>query len=529
MKKQLTPALLIPGLLLCYDFLFWNEMPGINLVLFFLLLTAFFIYSFPQLRRNKTALILLLLSFIAVALVAVNNTPISMWTAITLLVITTGFVHQASFRSAPYALGYSLLRFSQSPGILWRAFRKLTSRSPQLDRMFRHHKLIYFPVLITVIFFVIYIIGDAQFATAFGNSLDEVFNFLSCLTDYFSIPHLLFLLLGTFLITAAMVPKTPSAIVESELKQTDELSRRGSKRTKVPRVPEPDHYPVSINSLSSSPHMLGLKSEYRRGVITLIFINLLLLCVNAVDVSKVWFEGQSDVLSTISMKSNSSLRSQAVHEGTNALIFSILMAMAVLLLFFRGNINFLKKNKLLLQLAYIWIIQNALLAITVGIRNYYYIDDCGLTMKRIGVFAFLIATVFGLVTFYFKIREKKSAYYLIRMNSWAVCAVFLLLSAIDWDPLMANYNINHLPHEKLDKQFLLWLSPHALPELIENKQIFINEGNTPEINSRKEGLLRNRIEDFIYNYENLSWKSSNYADYRVYNYLLTQKQISWTR
>jgi hypothetical protein len=37
-------------------------------------------------------------------------------------------------------------------------------------------------------------------------------------------------------------------------------------------------------------------------------------------------------------------RSQAVHESTYVLIFSILLAMAILIFFFRGNINFLNKT-----------------------------------------------------------------------------------------------------------------------------------------------------------------------------------------
>jgi hypothetical protein len=270
--------------------------------------------------------------------------------------------------------------------------------------------------------------------------------------------------------------------------------------------------------------MLSLKNEYRRGVITLSLINLLLLIVNVVDISSVWFNGQHDVANTTDMQSSAAMRSSAVHSSTDALIFSIFLAMAVLLFFFRGNINFLRKNKVIQQLAYVWIIQNLLLGITVAIRNWYYIDDFGLTTKRIGVFAFLLCTSIGLLTFYFKISQKKSTFYLVRVNSWVVTGIFLLLCLVDWDPVIAKYNISHLAPDKLDKHYLLWLNDHALPVMIEHKELFTNNAE-----SKQEEELQWRAQHFVDNYEKRSWPSWNYADYRVYHYLITQQKIKWNR
>src|SRR4029078_2183385 len=70
----------------------------------------------------------------------------------------------------------------------------------------------------------------------------------------------------------------------------------------------------------------SVKNEYQRGLITLILINLLLLSVNIVDIAKVWVESYQEVLDASGWKSNASLRSQAVHESTDALILSIFMA-----------------------------------------------------------------------------------------------------------------------------------------------------------------------------------------------------------
>jgi len=84
---------------------------------------------------------------------------------------------------------------------------------------------------------------------------------------------------------------------------------------------------------------------------------------------------------------------------------------------------------------------------------------------------------------------------------------------------MAQYNISHVPEEKLDKQFLLWLSDHALPVLIQHKEIFINDSVSPEKSAVKQMMFNNRIDHFLSYYESHTWQSWNYADYKVYHYL----------
>jgi hypothetical protein len=529
MKTINLRPLLIPGLLIAYNFLFWDQSFGINLPIFFLLLSLILFSLFPHIRSGRLPAILISGSLIASVLVVLNNTSLSKGTAIIMVFISIAFVHHASLRSGPYGLLYFAIQLIRSPKTLWKEFRKLTAHSPGTEKIFRHHKLIYFPVLITIVFLIIYSIGDPQFASSLGDAVKYLGDFLEWLSEFLSVSHLVFLLFGLLLLIAATVPKNPSAIVEGELKQSDLLIRKRRREGPVKKetaIPSNVYIPGTVSILPRP--VLTLKNEYRRGLITLILINLLLLCVNSIDISKVWFEGQHDVLETTNWRSNATMRSQAVHASTDALILSIFLAMAVLLFFFRGNINFLRKNKLIQQLAYVWIIQNVLLGATVALRNYYYIDDCGLTMKRIGVFAFLLATSIGLLMFYFKIRDKKSTFYLIRINSWAVAGIFLLLSLVDWDPLMARYNINHLPPDKLDKQFLLWLSDHALPVLIEHKEIFLRDQESKK-NSWKEGELQRRVEHFMDRYESRSWASWNYADYRVHQYLITQEKITWNR
>ena len=92
--------------------------------------------------------------------------------------------------------------------------------------------------------------------------------------------------------------------------------------------------------------IMALRNENTIGLISLVMLNILLLFINVIDIKYVWFG--------FTYTANVSL-TKYVHEGAGLLIFSIVLAMLVLLFFFRGNLNFYKKNKWLRYLAYAWI------------------------------------------------------------------------------------------------------------------------------------------------------------------------------
>ena len=79
----------------------------------------------------------------------------------------------------------------------------------------------------------------------------------------------------------------------------------------------------------------ALNYELRSGILLLLMLNALILLVNLLDIYWVWFnfewEGQ--------------YLKQFVHEGTYLLILSIFISIALVLFFFRGNMNFYKKKQ----------------------------------------------------------------------------------------------------------------------------------------------------------------------------------------
>ena len=160
-----------------------------------------------------------------------------------------------------------------------------------------------------------------------------------------------------------------------------------------------------------------------------------------------------------------------VHEGAGLLIFSIILAMLLLLLFFRGNLNFYKKNKWLRYGAYLWIFQNLFLVFSVCMRDYYYISHYGLAYKRIGLLFFLAMVLAGLLTVFLKIYYTKTTYYLLRINAWVAILLLVFASTVHWDETIARYNLARKSSIPLDIHFLLSLSDKTLPLIENNKEL----------------------------------------------------------
>lgn len=276
------------------------------------------------------------------------------------------------------------------------------------------------------------------------------------------------------------------------------------------------------NKTLKSFGMKSLLNEYRAGVFLLIILNLLILTVNVIDIKWVWFgfewEGQ--------------YLKQFVHEGTYLLILSMLISIVLVLYYFRGNLNFYKNNKLLKYLSFIWLMQNGVLAISVAIRNFWYINYFALAYKRIGVIVFLALTLYGLYTVYRKVSRGKSAFYLFKTNSYGLLVVLIITSTINWDVIIAEYNFKNANHSFLHLNYLSGLSDKALPyldkSLTELQQIdkiqkekfpFEKLYMTPE---EYHSIIEQRKILFLEKWQSKSFLSWNLAEYIAAKKLTSQ-------
>jgi hypothetical protein len=176
---------------------------------------------------------------------------------------------------------------------------------------------------------------------------------------------------------------------------------------------------------------LDLDFERRSGEITLVLLNVLLLVFIVTYNYEQFFE----------VVEKSKL-SAATHERVNSVIFSIVMAVGVILFYFKGGFNFDEKAKNLKQLSKIWILLNGILIISTIIKNSEYVSFFGLTYKRLGVYVFLILAIIGLFFTFSKITKQKTNAYLFNQMVWYFYGTILLCSYVNWGNWITNYNIS---------------------------------------------------------------------------------------
>ena len=175
---------------------------------------------------------------------------------------------------------------------------------------------------------------------------------------------------------------------------------------------------------------LDIDSERTSGLISFSAINVLLLIFIATYNYEQFFEFT---------KSADGLSAET-HERVNSVIMSIVMAILVILFYFKRGFNFDDKAKSLKISAKIWIVLNAVLVISASLKNSEYIINFGLTYKRLGVYAFLTMALIGLIFTFIKIQKKKTNAFLFNKMFWACYGLILVCSYVNWGGIITSNN-----------------------------------------------------------------------------------------
>lgn len=176
---------------------------------------------------------------------------------------------------------------------------------------------------------------------------------------------------------------------------------------------------------------LDIDSERTSGLISFSALNILLLIFIATYNYEQFFEVT---------KSADGLSAET-HERVNSVIMSIVMAILVILFYFKRGFNFDEKAKSLKISAKIWIVLNAVLVISASLKNSEYIINFGLTYKRLGVYAFLTMALIGLIFTFIKIQNRKTNAFLFNKMFWASYGLILVCSYVNWGGIITSNNI----------------------------------------------------------------------------------------
>lgn len=465
----LAQKLLLPLGVVLFDVLFWREGRGLNMLIFTVFIIGAQLLMLPRhaaARRSGYFRLMVAGSLFSGAMMAVYGSGVAALACLASVLMLLGYVNQPHLKLVVYALLTAINSLAQAWLRVLRTVRPPQHAGQGARRGWFYGRLFLVPLVILGAFHLLFAVANPRYEAFSSQALATLGEWLLLLLPDISLGHLLFLGLG-FVLTAGVVVAVPVYVFADYESQFGEFIRRQRDRVASFGVRRPDFSWKTTRALD-------LRKEYLAAVAVFALVNLLLLVVNAIDVNWLWFGFEP---------AHGFDLAQFVHEGTYVLIFSILLAMGIVLWYFRRNLNFYQPGLPWLRWgATVWVAQNAVLAVSVGLRNYYYILHSGLAYKRIGVCFFLLLTFFGLVTVLLKIWQRRSAYSLVRLNSLATYVVLLLLAAGNWEIWIAEYNLQPR-FASIDISFLLEMPGRVLPTLVARRSVL---DAVPQLTSRDE-------------------------------------------
>lgn len=485
MSPPLKSSLAALTLGLAYAFLFHHAELGLNLFLFDALLIGLALWLRPELGKHQSFVWSVGGLLFAAGSVVVVHGWASIWAHHLTFFLVLGFAQARELRFVWFALLMGLAALFEAPlrqARRWRALRRQRDEQ-QTSVALPWLKQLALPAMIVVPFFALYLAANAEFAAGMDALLGVFDNVHFSRQIWWNFWLTIF---GTLLTLGFFFPRIDvSRLVKYQLGFQDYLVRKPKNRLPAPSTA---HKNTSLH-LRPRPKNLALKTEYRQAVLTFGLLNLLLAAVNATDLRFVWLASGELPAATLS---------QYVHTGTWNLLFSIVLAIVVVLYFYRGNLNFLQDNALLAPLARFWIIQNGLLALSVAVRNWHYIDAYGLALGRVQIAFVLLLMLFGLYTLFRKISHRLSLTYLLQTNGMAAWLCLLLFAAVNWSCVVTRYNLATQTHAEID-----WDNLRQLPP--DNTFLLTDHPSSYLINQRRKDVRQGGFAD---------WRSWNYAGWR---------------
>jgi hypothetical protein len=228
------------------------------------------------------------------------------------------------------------------------------------------------PLLLISVFFGIYSAGSDHFANLFTNIEIDI-NFW----QLFAITVLGFFIAFNYWNHAVekLIYKN-NHILDNDFKEKDKIQK-------------------------STYSFLDLDAERMSGVISFFALNILLIFFIITYNYEQFYE----------VAKTPAKLSEETHERVNAVIVSIIMAILVIMFYFKSNFNFDPKAGLMKILVKIWILMNAILVISAMVKN----------ME--------------------KIQMKKRNAFLFNSMTWYFYATILLCSYINWGGIITSQNM----------------------------------------------------------------------------------------
>ncbi len=429
--------------------LFYGENPGVNVALF-----GFFLAGFALSRtipKNRTPVLYILfatslLSASAFAWFGDFPSFLSLFFSLLLLNLKSRSRNLASLFIIPVTAA-NLVTFVCRVANTNRWLPKTKSKGWFQKMLF----VLLVPAVLVVVFFAVYTYGSDHFAGFLGNFQWNV--------DVF--PLLGTAILGFFIAFNYWDFVVDRIFYKNNTILSDDFGQKQIQRMEQDRLLNP-------NILRAG------------GLVTFIALNILLVFFIATYNYEQFFEF-----------TNENTLSAETHERVNAVIFSIALVIVVILIYFRGRLNFDGNASSVKFFAKLWLVLNGVLVLSAFLKNAEYVQNFGLTYKRLGVWLFLILCFIGLTVTFLKVHRRKTNAYIFSRGAWCFYAAVLVGSFFNWGGIITAYNLNRKDFD---------LSYH-LREINFNEKILLNSPktrNSPEVRKTvKQKIQAGKRERFL--------------------------------
>lgn len=469
-----------------YAVLFYHAEMGVNLLIFDALLLGTALRCRPELAKYRAFIWSAGGLLFAAGCVVIVHGEGALWAHHLTYLLVLGFAQARELRFFWYGFLLGGITLFRGP-LQWFRRQAVYLREVSAHRTsrpaWRYVKQVVPALVILVPFLIFYLGANRELARGVAGFFGWVGNFSVDFALLWSVALFGF---ATVLFSGLLFPRlTESRLVNQQVIFRDELVRTRPERSVVPPRAAYRNYRPKPNK------MTALRDEYRQGLLTFGLLNAVLAVVNLTDLTYVWLPSGDLSAATLS---------EYVHVGTWNLCISIGLAMLVVLYYFRGNLNFLRDSRLLRQLARIWLAQNALLAMSVAVRNYHYIDAYGLALGRVYVGFVLLLILFGLFTLLRKVDRRLTLSYLLHSNGLTVWLLLLAFGAINWPGVITRFNLATQTAEEVDWRYLQFD--------LDRRNSFILRSHCESADSK----CFQQIDK--YRHQPTDWRSWNYADWR---------------
>jgi hypothetical protein len=439
---------------LVFTLLFYNQSVGVNLSIFGVVLTLLISYFFQDRFVGRSHLILVVTSILSCLAFAWYGDFVS-FLALASSILFLQFKTQDPELKTIQVFPLVFLNGITSLGRIFMFQQWLPEKKIHNDFAKKLVAFFVIPAIFMVLFFIVYSFGSNHFSSLFTDYTLDI--------DIFQL--ILISILGFYISFSFWNYWVPDVCYQYNPKLDNEFANKNEVKNQ--------------NTFS----FLDLDFERKSGEITLLLLNLMLL----VFIVTYNYEQFFEVIDKPNLSAD-------IHERVNSVIFSIVMAVGVIMFYFKGGFNFDEKASGLKKLAKIWIVLNGLLILSAIVKNSEYILTFGLTYKRLGVYAFLTLAIIGLVYVFFKIKKQKTNAYLLNQMIWYFYGTVLVCSFVNWGNLITNYNI--AVNKCVEPSFLCELNFND-----ESRQEYFSKN---KLNGVKAAQKR---ENEVYNYQEKSFLS----------------------